>query len=623
MIWVCQITVFRDNQTNYTGLPAQILKLKWPSGSNPTELSNFESIARELRYRALGRACYAHGIQPLLTAHHEDDQVETALISLLRGGRGMDLHGTLPSANIPECFGIHGVYQSGGKPIQLLPPENAPSEEPGRPRNPPKRQTPIPGNTPPVMETGGVRLYRPFLDFSKSRLIETSVKLDIPWFEDKTNADPTLTLRNTIRHFYRKNMMPDALSKSNILRMIGRMQGKQKKEKAELKSIFDSVSIEEFDTVSGTLTVRIPKILTGSFESEAGRRELNHESEVDHESEVHHESEANRESEAISSNESETFDHRESEAPNSHETEATSNQSEPVINSRMRIAASLLRTLIYFVTPQESIRLSSLGEACRIIFPNLFSEPDQVPEIAQPSSFTICGVRFERQSIPLHGKWLSERPTSWALDTEFLWILSRQPYHSNSFPQVTFPPGTSTFVFSEREPDWSKWHLYDGRFWIRVKNQTRSPIILRPFVEEDMIVCNTSQKSIRGEGRQMKPLSTTSFKSLLKKHAFGPIRYTLPALATTEDGEEKWIGLPSLDIAAEGVMEKGVAWEVRYKNVHEDTDELQTLIREGAQRLRISRHYISEGAHSFRIRGRYEVSYTNFSNFRGSLKAKA
>lgn len=42
-----------------------------------------------------------------------DDQVETILMRLSNGHRGLGLTGIKPIAKIPECFGIHGVYESG------------------------------------------------------------------------------------------------------------------------------------------------------------------------------------------------------------------------------------------------------------------------------------------------------------------------------------------------------------------------------------------------------------------------------------------------------------------------------------------------------------------------------
>lgn len=63
--------------------------------------TGLEASARRARYAALGEMCRAHGVQLLLTAHHQDDQVETVLLQMLRGAglagmSGMDVVNTAP-----------------------------------------------------------------------------------------------------------------------------------------------------------------------------------------------------------------------------------------------------------------------------------------------------------------------------------------------------------------------------------------------------------------------------------------------------------------------------------------------------------------------------------------------
>ncbi len=81
--------------------------------SPPSSLSNMESVARTLRYRRLGNALANERIVSLLLAHHEDDQYETVLMRLLSGHGPRGLRGMRRANDIPECFDMHGVYQSG------------------------------------------------------------------------------------------------------------------------------------------------------------------------------------------------------------------------------------------------------------------------------------------------------------------------------------------------------------------------------------------------------------------------------------------------------------------------------------------------------------------------------
>ena len=56
--------------------------LSW-KGKTPT--SNIQKKARDMRYMILSNYCIKNNIKYLITAHHEDDQIENFFIRLLRG----------------------------------------------------------------------------------------------------------------------------------------------------------------------------------------------------------------------------------------------------------------------------------------------------------------------------------------------------------------------------------------------------------------------------------------------------------------------------------------------------------------------------------------------------------
>ncbi|KAF4628016.1 hypothetical protein G7Y89_g10131 [Cudoniella acicularis] len=213
------------------GISTQVLKIEWPGGNSPKELSNFESLARKYRYQALGQACLSSGINSLLVAHHQDDQAEGVLMRLINGHRKVGLGGMKNESGIPECDGIHGVYESGnheylvhtpnGKSIHRSTKFSLENE---------RSQAQL------LVETGGVRIYRPLLGMSKESLIATCEFEWMEWFEDHTNKDPSLTTRNAIRHI-------STLTE----RIVAKCEARN------------------FETRSGKLSVRFPDLSTFPF----------------------------------------------------------------------------------------------------------------------------------------------------------------------------------------------------------------------------------------------------------------------------------------------------------------------------------------------------------------------
>ena len=100
-----------------------------------------EKTARDARYSFLNQIVKKESAKGLITAHHQDDQLETAILNLIRG--------------------------TGRKGLSSL------------------RSTP--------------KVLRPLLDYSKKDIIEFAKTQKLTWREDITNQD-TSHLRNYIRH---------------------------------------------------------------------------------------------------------------------------------------------------------------------------------------------------------------------------------------------------------------------------------------------------------------------------------------------------------------------------------------------------------------------------------------
>ncbi|RMY91992.1 hypothetical protein D0861_02763 [Hortaea werneckii] len=218
----------------------RVLTLDW-SGYGPTgSLPNLESIARRLRYQALGNACRKEAITSLLVAHHADDQAETAMLRVLGNYRGNGLRGIKRSTPIPECEGIYGVNQSG------QPRSWASLEARGRDRG-----------SDILIEDGGLSIERPLLAFTKSQLTAYCHEQGIQWFEDHTNADRTYTLRNTVRHLLNSSELPHALRKPRLHRLIDVVAAREERSEELAQSIYSESKIT-LDPRTGQASITLP-----------------------------------------------------------------------------------------------------------------------------------------------------------------------------------------------------------------------------------------------------------------------------------------------------------------------------------------------------------------------------
>lgn len=100
-----------------------------------------EAIARQARYKFLFKVCRATGARALITAHHGDDMLETAIINLIRG--------------------------TGRRGLSAL--------------------------------KSNQKVLRPLLSQSKADLLQYAKQQNLRWHEDSTNQDDRY-LRNQVRH---------------------------------------------------------------------------------------------------------------------------------------------------------------------------------------------------------------------------------------------------------------------------------------------------------------------------------------------------------------------------------------------------------------------------------------
>ena len=495
-----------------SGLRAYVLPLKWPAALKPLELHDFETQARKLRYQALGTACRDLGLPVLMTAHHSDDVVETLLMRLTTGHTGAGLHGIKANAPIPECWGMHGVHASGQIDIA--------EEMPGVFSRSWKEQSPShiayvkngyhKFHSRPIMENGGIDVLRPLLTYSKDDLIMTCQAADVSWEEDKTNSDPQRTPRNAIRSLLSSGKLPLALAKPSILALTKSCQKRSNILNSFLHRIEYQPHVIAFDTRSGVLIVRMVKDIFSMLLKDTS----------------------------------------------------------PEVVSKQQIAVRILERTMSDVTPLETIKLKKLKTAADIVFGDI--KRLSLIEPSQSISFTAGGVRFlrihsstaEYRKLP-HNIDSQDKSAQNLLDPHFIWSLSRQPFteHLTSLKIPSLAHSTENGPFSKTT--WTPWQLWDGRYWIKVKNLSTRPLLIRPFLPTDL---HTIKETVPKEvWRQL--------REALADCAPGKVRWTLPAIAQSavdESSPGRVLALPSIGIPGllyddgqENI--KQVDWKIRYK----------------------------------------------------------
>lgn len=432
------------------------------------------------------------------------------LLRLAQGHRGVGLTGMQDTAQIPECCGIHGVHQSGSKElgkeiltVRSLNRKLFPNKILSRLQ---KVDSPMP------FEDGGIQIHRPLLNFSKRRLKATCDWYKIRWVEDETNRDPTRTPRNAVRQLLCSKRLPLSLQKASLLKLRKRVSDKIENRVGHARTLFRRCEISMLDTRSGALVVRLPSCpVSKPIPPEHLRQRL---------------------------------------------------------IEREYTVALMLRQILCIVSPQEGISLQSLNFAVKALFPKFKDDPLAEVELnLQHSIFTTAGVSFQRVLSPLQFRdgtnrnqpnrlWLKQK----SLNPDFVWILTRQPFHSTiEIPTIKIEPAPSSLQNStlSRRP----FHLWDSRYWIRVQNATKFPLLIRPLRPEDLVRLRSSRTQ---------SLEVRELDSLLHVVAPGKVRWTLPVIviAGLQERPEEVLGLPSLEWGHSRARELGVLWEIRYKKVY-------------------------------------------------------
>ncbi|OIW25798.1 hypothetical protein CONLIGDRAFT_582528 [Coniochaeta ligniaria NRRL 30616] len=607
-------------------MPTEIHTIRWdrelaglglaskPTPETLSALPNIESLARRFRYRLLGRYASQQDVTAVLLAHHEDDQYETVLMRLL-GGHGIrGLRGMRGAADIPECGDLHGVYQSGflddvarTNPMfslcgisrrerrqlkHVMRGEIDPAvweremhdgllyygEGMGMGRHPylygvqQRRRGEAPPLEPMDIEDGGVQIYRPLLGFSKDRLVATCLHNRIPWFEDATNTDPTLTMRNAVRYMVRNHELPVALRKPAVLELAERCRRRVEREEAEAERLLGRVTMHDFEPNVGSLVVQLPEI---------GMPRVPRRSSV-----------------------------LRRERKRTHYT---------------RIASILVQKLLALVTPEQQITpLKDLGWVAARLFPSLEGKKRADDG---PKAFTICGVHlvplpgqrhrwhlsraphasqqprpvmqiakqvYTRRWRTTPGKWVFSRWSNWALYDNRFWasLRCRVPFdvtvapfeaeHAKAFREAMGPEGREALDAALRKHAPGKVRYTLPAIYVRgdigalIRGEEDWKIHDVIMQGRDMDADYEDAVEL-GDGRRKwvnraSPRNniTTCRPPVLQRYG-----WSRDAMKKILDEKVRLVALPTLGIGIPGV-ESWVEWRFRYRKVELETLALAT-----------------------------------------------
>lgn len=108
------------------------------------------------------------------------------------------------------------------------------------------------------ISSGFITICRPLLGFPKTSLLATCQEHSIPFVDDLTNFDPTITPRNAIRALRSKNRLPHALGMESILSLIGKSRVLIE-ESIRLSNVaLEGCQILRFGVTAGWVVIRFP-----------------------------------------------------------------------------------------------------------------------------------------------------------------------------------------------------------------------------------------------------------------------------------------------------------------------------------------------------------------------------
>lgn len=151
------------------------------------EKMSIEMAARKYRYDFLHQIAEKYQAKYILTAHHLDDRIETAMFNLIRGTKFGGIHALSFLSSRRDPFQNHIWVENSQNCLKKWK------------RDLPTRGILTPSTSLRSDKTEKWGIFRPLLHISKSDILAYAKEKNIEYREDSTNTD-TAYLRNHLRH---------------------------------------------------------------------------------------------------------------------------------------------------------------------------------------------------------------------------------------------------------------------------------------------------------------------------------------------------------------------------------------------------------------------------------------
>ena len=504
-------------------MESKILRARWDGNENPAGQPSLETQARSVRYRLIADEIIPKKrIRHIFLGHHQDDQVETIMMRLIRnsndsflGRQGIPASGPIPCCEDKRFAHVKEPYEQFGHWLQSVSDKKINTRLWCKDLNY--------GNAVTPSRADGIQVHRPLLPFTKSGILEFCKKHNIVHVQDQTNFDPTLTTRNAIRHLRSKYSLPRALQAPSVLRLQQAAQGSMKSLVKRAEVALKLVKIEVFDLRSGRITVHLPP-------------QFNSLCDTDPEASAY------------------------------------------ALARLISIVSPMPRDQETRLVPEKNFEEFShsnrqTGQAQMTIQQALF-EKEEAHSVSSGSPHAP-----DRDDTDANSNHVEDMPKS----HETIWTLSRPPMRAKEIECVSmsFPPPLDwTYRWGHgideanvwlRVPNgyetpgqlWSQWILWDHRYWLRIRSENAADlakISVRAYTKDDVQKVHQKLGSRWG-----------SLQAILAEAAPGKSRFTLPVL--TKNNEV--LVFPTLNVLVEQASAKkwkyrpdaspALQWEVCYK----------------------------------------------------------